>query len=130
MIFFTDWKEEGTSVTHRVTLPVLPIHQITRYLQEVSILILFSLSINQDKICKIRDSVQQMTQVNLLPPLSLKILQADKSNLPNFQRKMKIQILWVRKGHKQVLGTSHRSNSCLKDVDMVLSVRFHQSLKT
>lgn len=102
MIFFTDWKEEGTSITHRITFPISPILQITPYLQEVSILILFSLSINHDEICNIRNSVQQMKKINLLSPtFFVLIFQADKSNLQNLLRKVKIQILSVRKRHRR-----------------------------
>lgn len=95
---------------------------------------MLSLSINHDEICKITDSVQQMKKVKSPFPQFFKKYSSWQKQLAQFSKKSENpNIITKEKTHvnKSLAQQSsktetakgvHRSNSCLKDVDMVLSV--------
>lgn len=94
---------------------------------------MFSLSINHDEKCKIRESVSRWKKLTSFPPLFKKYFKltkatvqfSKKSGNSNIITKEKTQTnksLAQQSSKSMAAEGVHKINSCLKDVDMVLSV--------
>lgn len=96
---FSQIEKKRTNIAHWITLPHLLSFRSPLTFKKFQFSFCFLYPSIMMKYVRLRTLFSRWKKLNLLSPSFLKNIQADRSNSPNFQRKVKIQVLSLRKRH-------------------------------